>query len=121
MRILRVFERNTRDVRIFFTTNQFLQVLSCQIKTTHRRRPPDVELKFQMQATTKMMERMNFVMGNVCGKLEKVGKHGNMAGTCTQDVRKVGAEPKSNNGSWAGQITTCSIRIGLFLDLNLMN
>ena len=54
--------------------------------------PPDVELKFQMQAMTKMMERMNFV---------KVGKHGNVVGTCTQDVRKVGAEPKSNNGSGA--------------------
>jgi hypothetical protein len=40
-------------------------------------------------------------MGNVCDRLEKVGKHGNMAGTCTQDVRKVGAEPKSNNGSGA--------------------
>jgi hypothetical protein len=49
----------------------------------------------------KMMERMNFVMRNVCDRLEKVGKHGNMAGTCTQDVRKVGAEPKSNNGSGA--------------------
>ena len=48
-----------------------------------------------------MMERMNFMMGNVCNRLEKVGKHGNMAGTCTQDVRKVGAEPKSNNGSGA--------------------
>jgi hypothetical protein len=44
--------------------------------------PPrdDVELKFQMQAMTKMMERMNFMMGNVCDRLEKVGKHGNMAG-----------------------------------------
>ncbi|KAL9337653.1 hypothetical protein Peur_069422 [Populus x canadensis] len=61
--------------------------------------PHDVELKFQMQAMTKMMERMNFVMWNVCNRLEKVGKHGNVAGTCTQDVRKVGAEPKSNNGS----------------------
>jgi hypothetical protein len=40
-------------------------------------------------------------MGNVCDRLEKVGKHGNMAGTCTQDVRKVGAEPKSNNDSGA--------------------
>jgi hypothetical protein len=49
----------------------------------------------------KMMEKMNFVMRNVCDRLEKVGKHGNMAGTCTQDVRKVGAEPKSNNGSGA--------------------
>jgi hypothetical protein len=61
--------------------------------------PHDVELKFQMQAMTKMMERMNFVMGNVCDRLEKVGKHGNMAGTGTQDMRKVGAEHKSNNGS----------------------
>jgi hypothetical protein len=32
--------------------------------------PPDVELKFQMQAMTKMMERMNSVMGNVCDRLE---------------------------------------------------
>jgi hypothetical protein len=61
-RILRVFERNTSDVRIFFTTNQFL--LSCQIKITHHPLP-DVELKFQMQALTKMMERMNSMMGNV--------------------------------------------------------
>jgi hypothetical protein len=43
--------------------------------------PPNIELKFQMQAMTK------------------VGKHGKVAGTCTQYVRKVGAEPKSNNGS----------------------
>ena len=35
LRILRVFERNTSDVRIFFATNQFLEVLACQIKTTH--------------------------------------------------------------------------------------
>jgi hypothetical protein len=61
--------------------------------------PPDVQLKFQMQAMTKMMERMNFVMGNVCDRLEKVGKQGNMAGTCNQDVRKVRAELKSNNGN----------------------
>jgi len=51
-----------------------------------------------MQAMMKMMEIMNFMTGNVCDKLEKVGKHGNMAGTCTQDVRKDGAEPKSNIG-----------------------
>jgi hypothetical protein len=63
--------------------------------------PHDVELKFQMQAMTKMMDRMTFMMGSVCDRLEKVGKHGNIAGTCTQDVRKVGAEPKSNNGSGA--------------------
>jgi hypothetical protein len=61
--------------------------------------PPNVELKFQMQAMTKMMERINFMMGNVCDRLKKVGKHGTMAGTCTQDVRKVEAEPKSNNDS----------------------
>ena len=46
----------------------------------------------------KMMERMNFVMGNMCDIIEKVGKYGNVVGTCTQDIRKVGAEPKSNNG-----------------------
>jgi hypothetical protein len=63
--------------------------------------PHDVELKFQLQAMTKMMEIMNFVMGNVCDRLEKVGKHGNMARTYTQDVRKVGAEHKSNNSSGA--------------------
>ena len=62
-------------------------------------RPPNAKLKFQMQAMTKMMDGMNFTMGNVCGRLEKVAKHGNMAGTCTQDVRKVGAELKSNHGS----------------------
>ena len=63
--------------------------------------PHDVKLKFQMQAMTKMMERMNFVMGNVCDRLEKVGKHGNVARTCSQDVRKGRAEPKSNIGSGA--------------------
>ena len=63
--------------------------------------PPDVELKFQMHAMTNMLERMNFMMGNVCDRLEKVGKQGNVAGTCIQDVRKVGAEPKSNNDSGA--------------------
>jgi len=62
---------------------------------------PDVELKFQMHAMTKMIERMNLMMGNVCDRLEKVGKHGNVAGTCTQDMRKVGAQHKSNNGGGA--------------------
>ena len=62
---------------------------------------PEGELKFQMQAMTKMMERMNFTMGNLCDRLEKVEKHGNMARTCTQDVRKVGDELKSNHGSGA--------------------
>ncbi|KAL9357282.1 hypothetical protein Peur_050535 [Populus x canadensis] len=40
-------------------------------------------------------------MGNVCDRLENVGKQGNVAGTCTQDVRKVGAESKSNNDNGA--------------------
>jgi len=61
--------------------------------------PPNVELKFQMHSMTKMMERMNLMMGNVCDRLEKVGKHGNVAGTYTQEVRKVEAQHKSNNGS----------------------
>jgi hypothetical protein len=64
-----------------------------------------------MQAMTKMMERMNFVMGNMCDKLEKVGKHGNMARTCTQDVTKVRAEPKSNNGSRAERLGKLIMRI----------
>jgi hypothetical protein len=63
--------------------------------------PLDVELKFQIHAMTKMMERMNLMMGNVCDRLEKVGKHGNVVGTWTQDVRKVGAQHKSNNDSGA--------------------
>ena len=54
-----------------------------------------------MQAMMKMIERMNFMMGNVCDTLEKVGKYGNVAGICTQDVRKVGAELKLNNGGEA--------------------
>jgi hypothetical protein len=57
-----------------------------------------------MHAMTKMMERMNFMMGNVCDRLEKVGKHGNVAGTCTQDMSKVGAQHKSNNGSGAERL-----------------
>jgi hypothetical protein len=52
---------------------------------------PEGELKFQMQAMTQ----------NVCDRLDRVEKHDIAAGTCTQDVRKVGAEPKSNNGSGA--------------------
>jgi hypothetical protein len=61
--------------------------------------PPEGELKFQMQAMTQMMESMNFVMGNVCDRLDRVERRGNKIGTSTQDVRKVGAEPKANNGS----------------------
>jgi hypothetical protein len=45
-----------------------------------------------------MMERMNFGMGTMCDRLERVKKHGNKASTSTQDIRKVGANPKSNNG-----------------------
>jgi hypothetical protein len=62
---------------------------------------PEGELTFQMQAMTRMMERMNFVMGNVCDKLDTVEKRGNEVGTSTQNVRKLGAELKANNGSRA--------------------
>jgi len=63
--------------------------------------PPEGDLKFQMQAMTQMMERMNFVMGNVCDRLDRVERHGNEAGTGTQDMRKVGAELKANSGGRA--------------------
>jgi hypothetical protein len=45
------------------------------------------------------MKRVNFVIGNICDKLEKFKKCGNEAGTSTQDVRKVGADLKLNNGA----------------------
>jgi hypothetical protein len=48
-----------------------------------------------------MMERINFVMGNVCDRLDRVEKCGNKAGTSTQDVRNVGAEQKANSGNRA--------------------
>jgi hypothetical protein len=41
-----------------------------------------------MQAMTQMMKRVNFMMGNVCDRLDRVEKRGNEAGTSTQDVRK---------------------------------
>jgi hypothetical protein len=62
---------------------------------------PEGELAFQMQAMIQMMERMNFVMGNVCDRLDRVEKHGNEAGTSTQNGRKLGAKPKTNSGSRA--------------------
>jgi hypothetical protein len=49
----------------------------------------------------QMMKLMNFVMGNVCDRLDRVKIHSNEADTSTQDVRKVGAEPKANSGSRA--------------------
>jgi hypothetical protein len=77
VRILRVFEQNTSNVRIVFPLTNFCRYY-WKVPP-----PPDVELQFQMKPMTKMMESMNFMMGNVCDRLEKVGKHGNMAGTCT--------------------------------------
>jgi hypothetical protein len=59
---------------------------------------PERDLKFQMQAMTQMMEMMNFVMGNVCDRLDRVERHGNKAGRSTQDVSKVAAESKANSG-----------------------
>ena len=99
VRILRVFERNMSDVRIFsFTTKQFFAgtIMSDQNNKPPR---PEGELKFQMQAMTHIMERMDFVMGNVCDRLDRVERRGNEAGISTQDVRKVGVEPKANSGN----------------------
>ena len=81
--------------------------------------PHDVELKFQMQAMTKMIERRNFMMRNVCDKLEKVEIHGNMAGTCSQDMRKVGPEPKSNNGGLIMQILRRTLMILVMVVLRM--
>ena len=39
--------------------------------------PSEGELKFPMQAMTQMMERMNFMMGNLCDTLDRVEKYGN--------------------------------------------
>jgi hypothetical protein len=64
--------------------------------------PPEGDVKFQVQVLTKMMEMVNFVMGNVCDKLEKMKKHDNEAGTSTLNMRKVVTKPKSNNGSRGG-------------------
>jgi hypothetical protein len=61
-----------------------------------------------MQGMTKMMERMNFVMGNVCDRLEKVGKHDNVLEHVPKTRQRLGAESKSRSGSrverprWAG-------------------
>jgi hypothetical protein len=61
--------------------------------------PPPLEGQhnFQMQAMMQMMERMIFVMGNVCDRLDRVERRGNEANTSTQDVRKLRAEPKANS------------------------
>ena len=83
----------------FYTTNQFYRYH--HVRSKQHTTPTEGELKVQMQAMMKMMERMNFVMGNMCDRLEKVEKHGNEVGTSTQDIRKVGVEPKSNNGNKA--------------------
>jgi hypothetical protein len=37
---------------------------------------PERELKFQMHVMMQMMERMNFVMGNMCDRLDRVERHG---------------------------------------------
>jgi hypothetical protein len=66
--------------------------------------PPEGELKFQIQAMMQMTERMNFVMGNVCDRIDRVERRGNEASTSTQDVRKVGTESKANSGSRAERL-----------------
>jgi hypothetical protein len=54
--------------------------------------PPEGELKFQMQAMTKMGGKNEFHGAEKCG---------NETRTTTQDVRKVGDEQTPNNGSRA--------------------
>ena len=75
------------------------QMRLVQAFETHTSPPPEVELKFQMQAMTQIMERMNFVMGNVCDRLDSMEKRGNEAGISTQDMVPLGAEPKANSGN----------------------
>jgi len=53
-----------------------------------------------MQAMTQM-ERMKFVMGNMCDRLDRVERRGKETSTNTQDVRNVGIELKANSGSRA--------------------
>jgi len=55
---------------------------------------PEGELMFQMQVMKQMMERMNFFMGYVCDRLDRVEKRGNEAGTSTQNVRNLGLNRK---------------------------
>ena len=62
---------------------------------------PEGELTFQMQAMTQMIERMNFMMGNVCDRPDRVQQRGNEASTSTQNMTKLGVEPKAYNGSRA--------------------
>jgi len=45
---------------------------------------PEGELKFQMRGMTQMMERMDFAMGNVCDRLDRVEEHAIEVGTSTQ-------------------------------------
>jgi hypothetical protein len=100
VRILRVFEGNTSDVRIFFY--HYLIFGGTIMSDQHNTLPPlEGDLKFQMQVTTQMMERMNFVMGKVCNRLDRVERRGNEPGTSTQDVRKVEAELKANSSGRA--------------------
>jgi len=61
-------------------------------------------VNFQVEAMTKMMKIINFMTRNMCDRLEKVEKRGNEVGTSTQDVRNVGVETKSNNGSRAERL-----------------
>jgi hypothetical protein len=44
---------------------------------------PDGELNFQIQAMTKIMKMMNFLMGDVCDNLQRVEKCDNEVGTST--------------------------------------
>jgi len=51
-----------------------------------------------------MMERMIFLMGNMCDKLDRVERCGNEAGTSTQNEMKVRVELTANSGSRAERL-----------------
>jgi len=99
VRILRVFERNTSDVRIIFflpLTNfcRYYHVILKQHTTPSRGRT------YVPNASHDADDGEDeFCDGKCVCRLDRVEKRGNEAGTSTQNVRKLGADPKANNGS----------------------
>jgi hypothetical protein len=102
VRILRVFEQNTSDVRIIFflpLTNfcRYYHVRSKQHTTPSRGRT------YVPNASHDADDGEDeFCDGEMCViLLDRVEKRGNEAGTSTQNRRKLGVEPKANSGSRA--------------------
>jgi hypothetical protein len=91
-----VWAKHEQREDIFLPLTNFWGTIMLQAFETHTSPPTEVELKFQMQAMTQIMERMNFVMGNVCDRLDSMEKRGNEAGISTQDEVSRNLEPKVN-------------------------